>query len=405
MDKLTMTQHKHKRITAALGALALVAGLVLLAVGGAAADESLVDAERTAETTVVEPGDEIDVEIEFTLDDETHLNIVEALRPAIGDLDEYELTHESDGTIAPDFAAWESNGGVLLFDDLPAGEYELAYEITVDDDAERGQTYDFDGAVQLADESTQERQEQFESATLEDARLDSDDELSGDSYLQVATVAEGETISLGNVTGHDPDNQTVGIDVSIAEDGTEGTLALERDDDTVASHDFSGDNDETRNVQIPMTGLATDEFELVANASAGSFEVDHTRMITDHHDVFNATENQTVEVDVEFDASDYSEATVLFEQGTESNETVLEFDPVDYEDGSGLLTAEWDAETDGYVDVTVETEPADSYEASWAAQGGGLFGGPGLFGASSTQILGFLAVVGALLFAYNRDMI
>ena len=370
-----------------IGLLALTAVSLALALGAGAATASndYVDAERTAETTIVDPGDEVDVSITFDLDEQTHLNLVEALRPAIGELDEYELTHESDGTIVPDFVAWEANGGVLLFDDLESGEYELNYQIDIDDDVEPGSVYEFDGAVQKADDSTQERVEQFENSDFDvlDAQLLSDQN-DGDSQLQVATVGEGESETLGNVTAHDPDNQSVDVDVSMGANDTEGTVSLERNDDSVVSSSVSGDTGDETTARLSLSGLSTGEFALVVESTDGSIEVDATQIETET--TMNATANETVFADVEYEATEDTETTVMFEQGSESNETTIEFDPVDYEGGEGWKSAEWEAPDDGDVTVTVETDPAESQQSVETGLTSPLLGG---------AVGGFLGDLGA----------
>lgn len=207
----------------------------------------------------------------------------------------------------------------------------------------------------------------------------------------------------GNVTADQPDNQTVEVDVDFSADTTVDA-ELVRDGSTVVETTIDG-ADGVETGELDLTGLGTGEFELVVSDDADA-TLAETRMVTYQEAAVNATQNETILVDVEFAADELTEAHVQFEQGTETNATTLEFDPVEAEDGQGIETAEWDAETDGYVDVTVETEPATSYEAMWVSIDSGFFGGSGIVaGASRNQILGFLAVVLGLVAAYNRDII
>lgn len=221
--------------------------------------------------------------------------------------------------------------------------------------------------------------------------------------LALFVTAASATMYEANVTADDPANETVEVDVDFTAD-TAVDVELIRDENVVADTTIDG-ADGVETGELALLGLDDGEFQLEVSDDEDA-TVDATRLVYHETAAVNATENETIAVDVEFAATEDTEATVEWDQGTESNTTTLEFDPVEFEDGTGWKTAEWDAETDGEVDVTVTTEPAASYESVNVDSTTGLFGGGGgLFGASQTQVLGFLAVVLGLAFAYQRDMI
>lgn len=235
--------------------------------------------------------------------------------------------------------------------------------------------------------------------------------------LAVGVVALGLTLggasaqlADGNITLDQPDNQQVEVDVS-ATGAADVTAELTNDGSVVADETISvadGDND---TLTLDTTGLASGEVALNVTADDETVvEVDETRVVTEMTDALEANENDTVAVDVEFDATETTTADVtISDNGTDLNSTTLEFDPIDYEDGSGMLTHEYEVSQDyGNVNATVETAPASGYEGAWVSvdDDSGFLGGGGIIaGAERNQILGFFAVIVGLVLAYNRDMI
>jgi hypothetical protein len=117
------------------------------------------------------------------------------------------------------------------------------------------------------------------------------------------------------------------------------------------------------------------------------------------------TANETYTVDVEFDAVETTDATVEYidDTGTVLNSTTLTFDPIDYEDGTGIMTAEFTPTTDyNYTDIRVTTDNAYGYEAVYVFDDSGTVAGGGFLGASNQQVMGFLALLAGLLLLANR---
>jgi len=367
-------------------------------------DDRRVDATRTAEQTVVDPGDEVDVEISFSLDEQTHLDIAEGIQPPVADVSGFTLTHATEGEQSEDFRVWDENGGVVLFDDLPAGEYTASYSIQVHDDVPYGTEYSFRGGVQKAVNSTPNRVEQYQSVGTQSdlstdtfASLDNTDELSGDSAITVG----GET----NITADQPDNQTVEVNVSFAAD-TEATANLTKDDATVVSETVSGTAGTNQTATLDMTGLSDGTYGLTVDSpDSANVTVEDTVLVTEQIAALNATDNETVAVDVEFDADQVTNATVTFEQGTDTNVSTIQFDPVAADDGTGIETVTYETNRTGDVNVTVETSPASGYAATWVSgESDSAFGGA-FAGATTNHILGFLLLVVGLAAAYQRDLI
>jgi len=155
-----------------------------------------------------------------------------------------------------------------------------------------------------------------------------------------------------------------------------------------------------------MTGLAAGYLNLsVEGADESNVTLAETRMVTEQVDALNMTANETYSVDVEFDAVETTNATVEYidDTGTVLNSTTLTFDPIDYEDGMGVMTAEYTPTTDyNYTDVRVTTENAYGYEAVYVIDDSGTVAGGGFLGASNQQVLGFLALLAGLLLLANR---
>lgn len=213
-----------------------------------------------------------------------------------------------------------------------------------------------------------------------------------------------------NVTVSDPGNQQIEVDVSFS-NSADVTAALETDGSTVESATVSGTAGTSDTLVLDTTGLQSGEFALNISATdETNVTVDDTRMITQRYSALNVSQNDTVLVDVEFDSAETTSATVnLSNNGAQVNTTTLSFDPVQFEDGSGIKTAEFELDTDyTALNATVETTPASGYSEAWVSvdDDSAFLGAGGIIaGASRNQILGFLAVVLGLALAYNRDYI
>jgi hypothetical protein len=216
-------------------------------------------------------------------------------------------------------------------------------------------------------------------------------------------------LASANITADQPDNQTVDVVVSFS-GSTDATAELSRDGSVVESTTVSGTSGDTKTLPLDMSGLASGEFALDVSATDESVvTVENTTMVTTKPAQLNVTQNETVVVDVGFDASNPTNATVqLTNSETVLNESTLQFDPVEAEDGTGIKTAKWEADADySAVNVTVETIPASGYSEMWVdlQDSSGLFGGGIVAGANRNQILGFLVVLGGLIVARNRELI
>jgi len=355
-----------------------VVSLALVAVSGVtvADEDRRVDGEREIEDTIVEPGDQIAVKVTFELENKTHLDIVEGIKPAVGDVEPWTLEHHETGqTSWSSLSFWNENGGVILFDDLPAGNYTFGYNVTVDENALTGETYRFDGGIQEATDPIETRTHLFEDGSgINTAASLESDELSGDSQLTV-----GGAIT---VTSDQPDNQTVEVDFGFSGD-TDAHLDLVSDNETVKSTTINGTAGTTQTANLSLAGLSVGDYDVELSAdNSGQAQVNDTRMVTHQPAALNVSENETVAVDVGFNAETLSNATVTFEQsGTQLNSTTVEFDPIEADDGTGVETVEWEATTSGEIDVTVETAPVESYgSVVVSTDDSGLIGGGGIVG-------------------------
>lgn len=228
------------------------------------------------------------------------------------------------------------------------------------------------------------------------------------AVVLVASMGAVATPYEGNITAQNPDEQAVEVDVSFSGD-TDVTAELSRDGSVLADETVSGIDGDSETIAFELTGYAAGEFELDVTATDDSLAtVDDTRLVAEKEAMLDVEENETVLVDVEFDADEQSEAVVtLTNDGVQLNQSTIEFDPVKFEDGTGIKTTEWDADGNySALNATIETSPAASHSEAWVSVDSGVFGGSGIVaGASRNQILGFLAVVVGLVAAYNRDYI
>jgi len=125
-------------------AIALSALMVLsvIAVGAAAitpaAAQTVEEADRSVETTPVQPGDTVEVTVDVVLREGSSFTIDEGFDPAFADT---EIV-DSDGA---SFKANETDRVVAQYGTLgndPRGSATLVYEVTIPDDAEAGDTFE-----------------------------------------------------------------------------------------------------------------------------------------------------------------------------------------------------------------------------------------------------------------------
>ncbi|WP_436934988.1 hypothetical protein [Halovenus marina] len=207
-----------------------------------------------------------------------------------------------------------------------------------------------------------------------------------------------------NISVDQPDNQQLEVDVSFSGD-TSVDVNLTSDGSVVESTTVSGTSGQTQTGTLDLTGVSAGDYSLVVTDDA-SASLSETRMITTQTNALNVSQNDTVAVDVEFDATETTTATVEWQQNTSSNTTTINFDPVEYEDGSGMKTVKWDAGEDGPVNVTVTTSPAAGYEAMWVSDDSGFLGGGGIIGgAGQTELVAFGVVILGLLYARGQELI
>ena len=231
------------------------------------------------------------------------------------------------------------------------------------------------------------------------------------AVLLLALIAIGgvtAVLTAGNISADQPDNQQLEVDLNYSDGGTTVDVNLSTDGSVVASTTDSASSATTspQTATVDMTGLAAGYLNLsVEGADESNVTLAETRMVTEQVDALNMTANETYSVDVEFDAVETTNATVEYidDTGTVLNSTTLTFDPIDYEDGMGVMTAEYTPTTDyNYTDVRVTTENAYGYEAVYVIDDSGTVAGGGFLGASNQQVLGFLALLAGLLLLANR---
>jgi len=229
----------------------------------------------------------------------------------------------------------------------------------------------------------------------------------------LAAVGLGSAVlTEGSISADQPDNQQLETDLQYSDNGTTVDLNLSKDGTVVESVTDSNTTTGTTALQtatLDMTGLAAGDLALNVTATDESnVSVAETRMVTEQTDALNMTANETYTVDVEFDATQTTNATVewLDDTGTVINSTQLSFDPIDYEDGSGVMTAEITPSSDyNFTDVRVTTTNAYGYEAVYVFGDDTGVAGGGFFGASSQQVLGFAVLLAGLLILANREVL
>jgi len=343
-----------------LSAAAVLALMLVLSAPVVADEDRTIDGERDIGDTVVEPGATVPVEVSFSLDESSHVDIVEGIKPAVGEVEPFILEHQEQGSQSPDFEVWNRNGGVVLFNNLPAGDYTFRYNVTIQEGAFYGQTYRFDGGIQEATdpasvrpvEVTAENAGDFlASRTLTTASTES---LDGDTALTVGSEI--------NVTADQPDNQTVEVDFDFA-DSTNATVDLVSDGNVITSDEVAGTAGDTITASVNLTGLVTGEYQIqTSSPEPTNVTVNSTRMAVSQYPALNVSANETVSVDLGFNAEDHTNATVRFvRDGTELYNETVAFDPVQFEGGSGVKTVSYEAESSGDVDVEIAVAPAESY--------------------------------------------
>jgi hypothetical protein len=193
----------------------------------------------------------------------------------------------------------------------------------------------------------------------------------------------------GNVSAQDPENETIAVDAdfSYSEDLT---LNLTRDGTLIRSETITGTTGYENTSEMALTGLSSDSYNLsVDSTNDANVTIVETRMETTRSTRINLTENDTVLVDVEFDAIEETNATVeiVDETGSVVNSTDLTFSPIAAEDGSGLETVEYEAGSDhGNITVNVETSEIWGYEGVYVERGGTTGGGGGAGGSGGDPV-------------------
>ena len=230
------------------------------------------------------------------------------------------------------------------------------------------------------------------------------------AVLLLALIAIGgvtAVLTAGNISADQPDNQQLEVDLDYS-GGTTVDVNLSKDGTVVAStmDSASSSTASPQTAVVDMTGLAAGYLNLsVEGADESNVSVAETRMVTEQTDALNMTANETYTVDVEFEAVETTNATVEYidDTGTVLNSTTLTFDPIDYEDGTGIMTAEYTPSSDyNFTDIRVTTDNAYGYEAVYVFDDSGGVAGGGFLGATNQQVMGFLALLAGLLLLANR---
>jgi len=213
----------------------------------------------------------------------------------------------------------------------------------------------------------------------------------------------------GGVTSDQPSNQTVEVDMDFS--GAASVDAeLTRDGTVVQSDTVSGASGESHTATLPMTGLDEGDFDLSVTADDESVvTITDTRMVTEQTEVLDVTENDSVAVDVGFDAQEVTNAsvTITSDTGTTLRDETVSFDPIEYEGGTGYKTVEWTPSSNyENVTVTVETSPVYGHDAVYSVidGDGGATGGV-IGGAGRTEMIGFAIIVVGLVVAVSREQL
>jgi len=170
------------------------------------------------------------------------------------------------------------------------------------------------------------------------------------------------------ITADHPDDQEVTADFTLDGDVTDHAVELSRDGTVLQSDTVSGVSGDTATATLPLTGLSEGEFN-ISSADNTNLILDSTTMTVTRTDVVNVSQNDTVTADVAFAADETANATVTFDQSTTTNSTDLSYDPIEADGGSETQTAEYVAEEDGNVTVTVQVTNAHAYGGLWVSAG------------------------------------
>jgi surface glycoprotein (TIGR04207 family) len=338
-------------------AIALSALMVLsvIAVGAAAitpaAAQTVDQADRSAETTQVQPGDTVNVTVDVVMEEGTSFTIDEGFDPAFADT---EIV-DSDGA---SFQANETDRVVAQYGTLgndPRGSATLVYEVTIPDDAEAGDTFEISSREDSdVDAGTTELIVSQEA--VDASRTLSQDVAEAGSTVEVTVdVAFDEGQSFTIDEGFDPafaDTEIVDSDGAsfqanetdrvVAQYGTLGndprgsaTLVYEV---TIPDDAEAGDTFEISSREDSDVVLGTDEIEVVEDALVGdvSFSTQATASSTFTQDGATAP-GVAVDVQANFDAA------VVVTYG--DNLTIAGLDTFDAEDldGSGVVVPVEDA--------------------------------------------------------------
>lgn len=193
--------------------------------------------ERTVDESSPAPGDDVRVTVEVDLDDVATVDYVEQFVPAVEDS---ELVHvELDGEpVVPMVQAADDGTLTVVTEELEAGTLEIAYDVTIPENASAGESYGFDPVLRVGGEQLSTPEGPTELTVGGD--VDAIDTGGGDSSDASDDETDGELVDAPNETDVGNENGDTGVD------DRPDTSDEETSDENERTDDASEDGNEQR---------------------------------------------------------------------------------------------------------------------------------------------------------------
>jgi hypothetical protein len=225
-----------------LGCLVL-AGMMGPGYAQATAQDATV--ERTLGTTNAAPGETVTVTTTVTLDSESEVNFADEFAPEFASAELVSVT-AGDTELSPLIESAQGDGLVVVLDAVGSGTLEITYEVTLPEDAQAGETYSFDGLVQIDGEEVP---------------------IEGDSELTVGAGGAEFAVSIDSVDGPVTAGEAATVEYTVENAGdAEGTQDV--------AFQVDGSEERTETVTLASGGTESGAFSYeTGEADAPEIEV------------------------------------------------------------------------------------------------------------------------------------
>ena len=331
-------------------ALALT-GVCVGVVGADAAVGAASDAEvdRSLNATEAEPGETVRVTTTAELFEDGPLDYIDEFTPAFEE-GEFVSATENGEDILPTLLSVEDDGVVAVFNDVGPSTVVITYDVIVPDDADFGETHEFDGTAQFDDEDVPIGGD--DTLTVGDGPDPAEFDVAIDSIP--ASVVAGESIDV-EYTIENVGDETATQEITVSADGDpvkteEIELAGGEATTEVTSYETGGDDMPDVTIDVESEDdIATETVDVL---EPSSFDV--------AIDSVPASVVAGKSVDVEYTIENVGEETATQEITVSVDGDVIETEPVELTGGEATSeVASYETGGNDMPEVTIDVESED----------------------------------------------